>query len=246
MHQVWQWPLRRGDTRIAVLAHRGRGTTAADNTLGAFSAALEGGADGVELDVRRSADGLAVVHHDPEVPGLGPLHLLRRADLPPWLPSLEEALVCCHGAMVDVEVKASPLEAGFDPTQQLASDVAEIVDGALAAGGGPDAAFVSSFWPATLEAVHRARPELALGQLVAPGIDTLSGLEQALAGRASVLLPMAAACTADLVEAAHRRQLAVIPWAVDSDAEIVAAQTAAVDAVITDHPTRALAIVRSA
>lgn len=245
MHQVWHWPLRRVDTPIAVLAHRGRGTGAPDNTLEAFSAALSAGADGVELDVRRSAEGVAVVHHDAEVPGLGPLYLLGRHTLPAWVPTLEQALERCRGAVVDVEVKASPLEAGFDPGQELAGAVAEIVAGTLAGQAGPCACFVTSFWPATLEAVRRTRPELPVGLLVAPGVDPRAGLDQAMAMGASVLLPVAAACGAELVETAHRRQLAVIPWAVDSDAEIAAAGHAGVDAVITDHPARAVALLES-
>lgn len=245
MHQVWQWPLRRTDTPIAVLAHRGRGTGARDNTLEAFSAAMSAGADGVELDVRRSADGVAVVHHDAEVPGLGPLALLGRDALPAWIPTLGEALERCRGAVVDVEVKGSPLEAGFDPGQALAGEVAEIVAAALAGDAGPSACFVTSFWPGTLEAVRRSRPELTVGLLVAPGLDPRSGLEQAVAVGASVLLPIASACSAELVDASHRRQTAVIPWAVDSDAEIAAAGQAGVDAVITDHPARAAALLET-
>jgi len=245
VHQFSQWPLRRGDTRIAVLAHRGRGTDSPDNTLEAFSAALAAGADGVELDVRRSADGRAVVHHDAEVPGLGPLYLLRHADLPPHVATLEEALERCRGAVVDVEVKAAPMEAGFDPAQQLAGEVAAIVTAALAGAAGPSAAFVTSFWPATVEAVRHARPELEAGLLVVPGLDMFSGLEEAVAVGASVVLPIAAQCGAELVEAAHRRRVAVIPWAVDTDVEIASARDAGVDAVITDRPARALALLES-
>ncbi|HAM03783.1 MAG TPA: hypothetical protein DCQ30_16395 [Acidimicrobiaceae bacterium] len=245
MHQLRHWPLLGADTRIAVLAHRGRGTNLPDNTLEAFSAALEAGADGVELDVRRSADGRAMVLHDAEVPGLGPLHLLRHGDLPAQLATLEEALERCRGAVVDVEVKAAPTEAGFDPAQQLAGEVAHIVTAALSGGAGPSAAFVTSFWPATLEAVRRARPELDAGLLVVPGLDAFSGLEEAVAVGAAIVLPIAAHCDAALVDAAHGRGVAVIPWAVDSDAEITAARHAGVDAVITDRPGRARTLLEA-
>jgi len=245
VHQFRHWPLRRGDSRPAVLAHRGRGTNSPDNTLEAFSAALVAGADGVELDVRRSADGRAVVHHDAEVPGLGPLYLLRHDELPPQIATLEEALEVCRGTVVDVEVKAAPMEAGFDPTQQLAGEVAEIVAAALAGASGPAAAFVTSFWPATLEALRHARPVLDTGLLVVPGMEVLWGLEQAVALDASVVLPVASQCGAELVDAAHRRGVAVIPWAVDTDVEIASARHAGVDGVITDRPARALALLES-
>src|SRR5687768_6234864 len=38
---------------------------ATENTLPSFAAALDGGAEGVELDVHATADGVVVVHHDP-------------------------------------------------------------------------------------------------------------------------------------------------------------------------------------
>ncbi len=47
------------------LAHRGDWSTAPENTLAAFAAAERAGADMIELDVRRTRDGVAVVLHDP-------------------------------------------------------------------------------------------------------------------------------------------------------------------------------------
>ncbi|WP_305781680.1 glycerophosphodiester phosphodiesterase family protein, partial [Brucella sp. CMUL 018] len=48
----------------AIWAHRGASAYAPENTLPAFEMALQMGADGVELDVQRSADGQVVVIHD--------------------------------------------------------------------------------------------------------------------------------------------------------------------------------------
>src|ERR1700694_3300374 len=47
-----------------VFAHRGGGALAPENTLAAFDNGLALGADGLELDVRLSRDGVVVVHHD--------------------------------------------------------------------------------------------------------------------------------------------------------------------------------------
>lgn len=49
----------------AVVAHRGASGDAPENTLEAFLLALKQGADGLELDVHLSADGIPVVIHDP-------------------------------------------------------------------------------------------------------------------------------------------------------------------------------------
>src|SRR5437773_3474428 len=50
--------------RPLVFAHRGGSALAPENTLDAFDNGLALGADGIELDVRLSRDGVVVVHHD--------------------------------------------------------------------------------------------------------------------------------------------------------------------------------------
>jgi len=50
--------------RVLNIAHRGASLAAPPNTLAAFEKAIELGADGVELDVHLSADGVPVVIHD--------------------------------------------------------------------------------------------------------------------------------------------------------------------------------------
>ena len=47
-----------------IFAHRGASAYAPENTLEAFSMAMEQGADGIELDVQLTKDGEAVVIHD--------------------------------------------------------------------------------------------------------------------------------------------------------------------------------------
>ncbi|WP_062377238.1 glycerophosphodiester phosphodiesterase family protein [Demequina pelophila] len=50
-----------------IWAHRGARVEAPENTLAAFAAAIDAGADGIELDVHLTADGRLVVHHDETV-----------------------------------------------------------------------------------------------------------------------------------------------------------------------------------
>ncbi|MBM3696502.1 MAG: glycerophosphoryl diester phosphodiesterase, partial [Actinobacteria bacterium] len=63
--------MRHPPGRPWVIAHRGASAAFPENTLAAFRAAAALGADAVELDVRRTADGHPVVHHDAVVPGAG-------------------------------------------------------------------------------------------------------------------------------------------------------------------------------
>jgi glycerophosphoryl diester phosphodiesterase len=50
-----------------IIGHRGASQDAPENTLAAFALALEQKADGFELDVHMSADGVPVIIHDPNL-----------------------------------------------------------------------------------------------------------------------------------------------------------------------------------
>ncbi len=54
-----------------VIAHRGASGHAYQNSLSAFALAKQFRADGVELDIHATKDGVLLVHHDREVPGIG-------------------------------------------------------------------------------------------------------------------------------------------------------------------------------
>jgi glycerophosphoryl diester phosphodiesterase len=53
--------------RIVVIAHRGEHRAHPENTLPAFQAAIDAGADFFELDVRTTSDGRLVLMHDARV-----------------------------------------------------------------------------------------------------------------------------------------------------------------------------------
>src|ERR1700761_3714211 len=98
----------------AVFAHRGCTEGFTENTLEAFAEAKRLGADGVELDVRLTADGALVVHHDPLVAGIGPVAEVTVPQLPGHIPLLVDALAVCEGMVVNVEIKNGPGEPGHD------------------------------------------------------------------------------------------------------------------------------------
>jgi glycerophosphoryl diester phosphodiesterase len=62
-------PLPNTNKSLLIIAHRGASATAPENTLSAFARAMHDGADGIELDVRLSRDGVPVVIHDSTLPG---------------------------------------------------------------------------------------------------------------------------------------------------------------------------------
>ena len=108
----------------AVYAHRGCTEGFVENTLEAFAEARRLGADGVELDVRLTADGALAVHHDAEIPGIGVIGRLAVADLPVHVPLLGDVLGACEGLEVNIEIKNAPGDPACDPTEAVAALIA--------------------------------------------------------------------------------------------------------------------------
>ena len=89
-----------------IVAHRGASSEAPENTLEAFAKAIEIGADMIEFDVRRAADGTLVISHDP----------IRGSSR--HLPTLEDTLLATKGRIqLDVELKEPGCE--LDAVQLL-------------------------------------------------------------------------------------------------------------------------------
>jgi glycerophosphoryl diester phosphodiesterase len=224
----------------AVQAHRGSPAPEqgiAENTLAAFARAARLGADGVELDVRRTADGVLAVHHDPVLEGRGPVAELTVGDLPDHVPSLEAALDACGGLAVNIEIKNLPTEPGFDPDEGAARLVAELL---VRRPTGPRMV-VSSFWAPSLDVVRAVRPSTPTGLLLAGWADAGTGLAQAVGAGYQALHLQESLVTATGVEAAHRAGLAVAAWTVNGAAAVRAMAEAGVDTVITDDVEGAIA-----
>jgi glycerophosphoryl diester phosphodiesterase len=113
--------------RPAIIGHRGAAAVAPENSLVGLELALLLGADALELDVRRSADGVLVVIHDPDLLRTSrsggrvaelPWAAIQRADLsdasdsrlPRWseavgVPTLETVFERFPGIEITVDVK---------------------------------------------------------------------------------------------------------------------------------------------
>ena len=229
-------------TTPAVVAHRGAPDPAAgvgENTIGAFQRARDLGADGVELDVRLTSDGALAVCHDPVVPGRGPVSELMATDLPDDMPLLVAALEACVGMSVNVEVKNLPNEPGFDPGDQLAREVADVV---AALGPGREV-IVSSFWPPALVAVRNAQADVHTGLLYARAMAPDAAVEAAEENGCCALHPAADNVTDELVVTAHQSGLAVAAWTVNDPDWLAAARVLDVDTVITDEVALARSVL---
>ncbi|HEX2698704.1 MAG TPA: glycerophosphodiester phosphodiesterase [Acidimicrobiales bacterium] len=221
----------------AVWAHRGWAARVRENTLDAFRAARTSGADGVELDVRTTVDGVLVVHHDPALEDGRAIAETPAAELPEWLPTLEAALAACDGLTVDIEVKNLPIEIGYDPDEGTAIATARMA----AALGGAGRLVISAFAMAAIDAARATAPHITTGWLTLAAYDQLEALELAAARGHRALHPRHEAVTPELVMAAHLRGLAVHAWTTDDGGEVRRLSDAGVDAVMTNRPDIALA-----
>jgi glycerophosphoryl diester phosphodiesterase len=228
--------------RPLVLGHRGASRQAPENTIGAFTAARRLGADGVELDVRRTADLVAVIHHDPEVEGYGLIAARPFAELraeQPDVPTLPEALEALAGLLVNIEVKCLPWEPDADPDGEVMEMVAEIV----AARGLIDSVVVSSFDLGALGSLRAANARIPAAWLTSrQPVDRIAaaaaarGVAWVHPDRESVMVDPEAA-----VRIAHEHGLRIDVWTVNEPNDVRALAAAGVDAIITDTPDVALA-----
>lgn len=221
-----------------IFAHRGLHVTQRENTIAAFEAARDAGADGVELDVRRCAEGEMVVHHDPAIAGRA-IAVTPLAELPGYVATLAAALAACAGMRVNVEIKNLDLpgESGYDASGDFARRVVELLTGS----SWTDTAQVSCFDLATCRAVRAADPSVYVGWLLAPGADLAAGLALAAAEGFTAINPHYSAVDAGLVASVHRLGLEINTWTVNRPGDLAAMLALGVDAVITDDPAAARA-----
>ncbi|MDN2711791.1 glycerophosphodiester phosphodiesterase [Janthinobacterium sp. SUN118] len=171
------WPYPR------ILAHRGGGTLAPENTLAALRCGLAYGYRAVEFDVMLAADGVPVVVHDPElgrtVAGSGAVSDYTAAQLGAmeagaWfgpafagegVPTFEAVAAYCKAQRIWMNIEIKPAPGHDAQTGEAVARAArdyfaqEIAVGELLP-------LLSSFSTAALQAARQAAPELARGWLV--------------------------------------------------------------------------------
>ena len=233
-----------------VVAHRGASVEQPENTIEAFEAAIDAGADAVEFDVRMTADGYPVVLHDPDVSrttdGTGivsemTLDEIRTLGVPP----LEEALVCLSGrAGADIEIKNSPDEPGYTPDAEPAVEATLAALEELAFSG---PLIVSSFNPRSIAHSRALRPDVPTGLLTWFDVDADEALARATGQGHPWLLPF----VTKVLEAgggfgdrAHAAGALLGVWIADDPETARRLFELGVDAVATNDP-RAIVPVRN-
>src|SRR3984893_365557 len=208
-----------------LLGHRGARAShnIPENTLASFELCLQHGCDGFEFDVRRSADGQAVICHDATVGGIEIANTAAKA-LP--LPVLEDVLrQFAHRAFLDIELKVAGLEA---------QTLAELRKHP------PQKGYVfSSFLPNVLTTIHNLDPAIPLGILC----ETKGQLRGWRETPAEWVIPQFALVDRELVELVHAAGKKIMVWTVNS-AELMREFAAwGVDAIISDETQQMAEIV---
>lgn len=171
------WPYPR------ILAHRGGGTLAPENTLSALRCGLAYGYRAVEFDVMLAGDGVPVVVHDPAlgrtVAGSGNVNdytaaQLGKMEAGAWfgpafagegVPTFEAVVDYCKAQRIWMNIEIKPAPGTDAPTGEAVARAThayfaqEIADGKLLP-------LLSSFSIDALQAARQAAPELARGWLV--------------------------------------------------------------------------------
>ncbi len=232
---------------ILNLAHRGARAVAPQNTLAAFERAVDLGADGIELDVRLSADGVPVVIHDATVDattdGRGrvaamTLAQLKRLDAGAWfdaafagerVPTLEEVLEAfADRLLLNLELKSAGLR-----DDALERAVAALIERHEMS----ERVLVSCFNPLALRRIKQLDPHLPVGLLSAA--ETSFALRRRWSASIApheARHPEHTIVDADYIAWARQHGYRVVTWTVDEPDEMRRLIDLGVDGIITNRP----------
>ncbi len=237
----------KSDQDVLVIAHRGAAGSHPENTLAALQAAVDAGADWVEIDVQETAEGDVVVMHDSDFMKLAQVDLkiwnataedLDDIDIGSWfdpaysdqrVPRLSDALEVTRGkARLLIELKY------YGHDQALEERTAAVVD---AADMNDQVAFMSLKYPAVGK-MAALRPDWPSGVLAATAVGDLSGLD------ADFIAVNTGLVTPRLVRNAAQQGKKVFVWTVNDPLDMLAMVSLGVDGLITDEPALARAALQ--
>lgn len=238
-----------------ILGHRGASGNAPMNTLSSFLLAHQQGANGIELDVHLSADGIPVVIHDHTVDattnGKGAVTTmsvsqLKQLDAGSWfssdfigenIPTLQEVFDALprENFLINVEIKA-------DRQRR-----AELVDATLAViqtTQSLDRVIISSFDPFILRLVARSNSQVPIGYLHYPAVPFwipwfMRGV------RHEAVHPYYQEVSTGYAQRMAQRGYKIHAWTVNEVQEARRLRDVGVGAIITDYPQRIREAIQS-
>lgn len=234
--------------RPLIFAHRGASSLAPENTLSAVKKAVELGVDGIEIDVRLTKDGEAVLLHDASLkrtagdPGSVwdyTLGELGGFDAGSWfgegfegekIPTLTEVIRAVSGRIVlNIEIKVSR----EDP------ELAQKVVGIIRREKIRKKCLVTSFDRKTVEAVKTIDSRIKTGYIFSRDYP-----EDVFEGSWDILSCDWRAVDEKFIARAREKKKEVHVWTVDDPEEMKRQIVFGVDAIITNRPQDLLPLAR--
>lgn len=229
---------------VVISAHRGDAQSAPENSIPSITAAIDKGAQSVELDVQLTKDGVAVLHHDYTLQRMAGVSL-RVGDLTYdelsrlmigqdenlemiHIPTLSEALVEAQGK-VNVLLDLKP----YGPGEELVREVVENIQ----LFEMEREVYIQSFDSGSLRLIRQLDPEIKIGQILFFALGDLSGLDVDFYTIEQVML------TQQLLDRAHGNGREVWVWTVNSHRNLKEVLKYRIDGIITDYPHRAQSMV---
>ena len=225
-----------------LVGHRGVRGALPENSVAAFSAALEAGLDGLETDVQRSRDGVLVLLHDAHLSGVAvaSMTLAELRERVPELATVDELYELVRrfpGTWLNLEIKSAR---PFEP--RLVRALVRSVRSSALAGR----ITVSSFNPVALALLRLQAPELRTGYLW-PDSALPTWLRSGWpAGwlHVDALHPNWRQVDARLVARARRRGLALNTWTVNEAEEVRRMVDLGVSGIMADDPEALIGAAR--
>jgi glycerophosphoryl diester phosphodiesterase len=239
--------------RPVIFAHRGASAYAPENTIASFELALVQGADAIELDVKLSADGHVIVHHDPTVDrttnGKGKVKDLSLAELKKLdagsffsdkfkgekIPTLEEVFEAV-GKRTFINVELTNYKT---PRDHLVEAVCMVVKKHQM----QKRVIFSSFFASNLSKARSYLPDVPRGLLALNGV--LGAWARSFGfvfGKYQALHPYLTDMTQQEVARVHRLNRRIHVWTVNAEQDISRLFGWGVDGIFTDDPRLALRI----
>ena len=232
-----------------IWGHRGASGHAPENTLPAFKMAADMGADGVELDIQQTKDGVIVVCHDETIDRTSSgadwlkdftFEELRRLDFSNGnaayedvkIPTMEEVfyLLAPTGLTINIELKTGIIF--YENIEEKILDLTKKM-------GWEDRVIYSSFNHYSVRKIKELDPGAKVGLLYGDGPIDMPGYGRRLGADAlhpafyNLQYP-------DYMEDCRRYGLDVNVWTVNSTADLMQCREYGVNAVITNYPDKAL------
>ncbi|MGD0435297.1 MAG: glycerophosphodiester phosphodiesterase [Bryobacteraceae bacterium] len=256
-------------SRILVHGHRGARAIYPENTIPAFSYAIDVGADVLEMDVAVTKDNVLVISHDPHInpqictgphPGIaireltlaelreydcGALrnpHFPKQVPIPGTrIPTLDEVLSLSTRGNIqfNIETKSFPGHPELTPPPDV---FARMLLEVIRKHVVESRSIVQSFDFRTLHAMKRLAPDIRLAALWEGEARPFVSIAQE--AEAGIVSPDFHLVSPEQVKASHQAKLEVVPWTADTPKDWQRLIDAGVDAIITDDPAALIAYLK--